>query len=224
MKHPSKELVEKYAFGELDVTSRLLVEAHVDLCPECAGVVRAVQNQDSVLASLVPEKFEKATPLFRKIMERVATMPQPRSFALERHAVIPESVLAETPSPEAWSWTTMWPTKGKIATLLEDPVSGYALYAAFFTAGEVAPKHEHHYPEQTVMLQGGYSYDGKDVVRGDWDEAAPDTLHEPKVHGGEDCWCLVRSKIEGAFTFRGISAWREPFVRGMRLRRKWSGQ
>ena len=210
MKHPEHEILKRYAKGSLDLTMRLLVETHLEFCPQCEAAVK--QLAETEIITLRPD-FEE-TPFAPDFLDSIMNkLPDKQATKKKSNSILPAFLQDEIlPEPE-WQWTTMWPSSGKIGTILSDPVSGYSLYAAYFKAGAKAPKHKHLDDEYTVLLQGGYQYDGNHIITGDWDKAETGSSHGPLIDDHEDCWCIVRSKTRNSVSFMGLDSWREPFVK-----------
>jgi putative transcriptional regulator len=216
MKHPTQDQIEQYALGRADWTARVLMEAHLAFCPECEKHVQEIRRKEYQNSDIEHEAISPAysndllKDLVREMETPVGSLVSPPASEIEK--CLPESVRAELPPESEWQWRSMWPTKGRIAAIQEDPTTGVSLYCAEFKAGETAPAHEHLVQEDTVMLKGGYTY-GDNVVRvGDWDTATPETDHAPTVDLEEDCVCLVRIQTHDSYRFKGSSLWRQPFV------------
>jgi predicted ChrR family anti-sigma factor len=225
MKHPSMNEIRNYALGTQDITMRLLVESHLDHCSGCEQKVKQIREESLATPSdddyIPPPQSPELSGIFDSIL---SSLPEPveEDTALFKHSLdmeaLPDFLKSEILPEEEWKWVTMWPAQGKIGTIYEDEVGGYSLYLAYFKAGEKAPKHKHLDDEYTVMLKGGYSYDNTHIGVGDWDHAAPGSVHGPEVDADQDCWCVVRSKTKKSVAFKGTAAWRTPFVKLSELR------
>lgn len=208
MKHPNLSLLTEYALGAQEKTMRLLIETHLGFCSECESKVKEIRNEN-LGEKAIEEGSDSEVPasLFSSILNKISD-EKPKIT----HSIIPEFLKSEVEEESSWTWAPMWPAKGKIGTVLSDDVSGYSIYLAFFEAGEKAPQHKHLDDEFTVILQGGYKYEDKHLVVGDWDVAETNSTHAPRIDKGADCWCIVRAKTKKSVAFKGIDSWRTPFV------------
>jgi putative transcriptional regulator len=206
MTHPSPETLSSYVHADVDVTRRLLVEAHLALCPSCA----AGAAEDHRMGGELPDATlhdELDLPPFDRMWTAVtrATLSRRRPEA----AVLPPALLAALPHPSGWRWRRAWPDRAKIALLIRDAETGSELYLCHFAAGNTFPPHRHVGLEETVILKGGY-WDGDiRVGAGDWVVGLPGTEETARADG-EECWCLSRIEPPGV-RFTGWRRWIGPF-------------
>ncbi len=223
MKHPAESYLRDFASGCQDITMRLLVETHLHFCNECSDKVQSMRNR--FIKGIEAEKSQSPDldfdKIFNQLSEEIVDHP---GIDVQNHFdsnILPDFLNAEIMDEKQWKWTSMWPSKGKIGTVLTDKSTGFSLHLGYFAPDVKTPGHKHNEDEITVMLKGGYSYNDKDVNVGDWDIAPKGTEHSPIIHPDEECWCLVRAKTSGAIDFTGISAWRKPIIMGMNMAEKY---
>lgn len=208
MKHPNQSLINDYALGVQDKTMRLLVETHLGFCTKCESKVKAIRSENLAGTAIeTASDLDLPVDLFSSILNKISD-DKPEI----KNSIIPEFLKMEIEEESDWTWAPMWPSKGKIGTILSDDVSGYSIYLVYFEAGEKAPQHKHLDDEFTVILQGGYKYDDTQLAVGDWDVAETNSTHSPRIDKVCDCWCVVRAKTKKSVSFKGIDSWRTPFV------------
>jgi len=203
--HPPQQALDAFADGELEVTTRLLVEAHLALCPTCPGGVAERRASGKFPDASIHDELD--IPPFHRLWERVETLsvmrrgPEVDGF--------PPSLLATLPDPSRWRWTTLWPNRVKVALLMRDPDTGTELYLCRFAPGGTFPRHRHVGREDNVILAGGYRNGQVDVDAGDWVVGLPDTEEMATARGDGECWCLSRLERPGV----AFCGWRGSVVR-----------
>lgn len=203
MTHPPRDLLRAYAVGAAELTRRVLIEAHLTLCEECAALVPSYRAPaedlpDATLADhLLTPPFDR---VWRAVEETSAATVCP-----EAAAALPEPFRAWLPVPAALHWIVMWPQRARSAVLTRDGETGSELYLSYYPRDTTYPRHRHLGLEENVILSGGYQNGDVHVEAGDWVIGAPGTEHAPTTGQNEECWCLSRVEPPG-IRFRG---WRE---------------
>ncbi len=204
MTHPSRETIQTYARGHADLPQRLLVQAHLALCPTCARFVGEYERADAVLPA-GPDGADP--PAFARVWAAIERMRARRPA--RGSAVVPAGLLCELPDPERWHWIVLTHRGVRTALLVRDPDSGSALYLSHYPRRSQFPAHAHLGVEDSVVIAGGYQDGERHVERGDWVTAAAGTAHAPTTAADEECWCLARVAAPGV-RFRGwrrFAAW-----------------
>jgi len=209
MRHAPQEALRKYADGELAITTRVLVEAHLTLCPTCPGDVaeRRAKGARFPAATL---HDELDLPPFQSVWERVEALNAQR-LTSKAAALLPASLAAALPDPSAWRWKRLWPNRVKVALLAREADSGAELYLCRFAPGSTFPRHRHLGREDNVILSGEYRNGGLRASAGDWVVALPGSEEMPEANDDAGCWCLSRVEAPGV-RFRG---WRRAVARWM---------
>lgn len=211
MKHIEPLQIQRYAMGVTDITERILIETHLHHCEFCMDQVHRATH---VLQPTSPFKETHVSQdILLSVMEEIDKLPNEPQFDSKFQSLFPAAIHPDIPSDSHWEWTTMWPSKGKSARILVDPISSHSLYCVQFDPGATTPEHHHLGKEETVILQGGYSYGSESITVGDYDVASVGTQHAPVIHQGQDCWCLVRISSQNSLKFVGKSVWRQPFYK-----------
>jgi len=206
MTHPPADKLRCYVSCEADITTRLLVEAHLALCATCSATVAEHQR----IAGELPEPTlhdELDRPPFDQVWKAVMRTTDRRSHP--EAAVLPPPLLAVLPPPSGWRWVVVaWPLRVKLALLVRDTETGSALYLCHFAARSTFPRHHHVGLEENVILAGSYQNGAVHVSAGDWVTGAPGTV---EVARSEDdgCWCLSRIERPGV-RFTGWRGWVAP--------------
>ena len=129
MTHPPAERLRSYARADGDVTARLLVEAHLSLCPSCSASVAEYQRLDGQLPDATLHDELDLPPFDR--MWRAAEQAM-TSRRRPEGAVLPLPLLAALPHPSGWRWIVAWPERVRIALLIRDADTSSALYLCHF--------------------------------------------------------------------------------------------
>jgi putative transcriptional regulator len=193
MTHAPREALRAYATGEADITNRLLVEAHLALCPTCPPLVAEYREAGPGLPDATVSD-EIRTPSFERVwaaVERVA-----RKGASPAAAVLPPSLLGALPDPAGWRWVMAAPQQVRFALLVRDADTGHALYLCYLPPRSRF-RHRHLGREENVILSGGFQIGTVHVEKGDWVIGARNTEHSPTTGPDEDCWCLARLEAPG---------------------------
>ena len=218
MTHPTDDRLRAVAFGDLDITARLLVEAHLALCSECATTVALFGGAGDGLGEPEPIDLVVRPPEFDRIWARVEELAA--TAVLPQAAVLPASVLSVLPDPAGWRWIRAWPEKPRSALLMRDAETGSRLYLRYYPPRSRYPRHRHLGVEESVILAGGFQNGDVHVEAGDWVTGAPGTEHSPATGRDEECWCLSRVTPPGV-SFAGLRGWLQ-LLRG--LTRWWPGE
>jgi len=209
---PPEESLKRLASGQSDPSERALLEAHLYYCPESEELTKQISDSDIELEDWDRKGEANETTLEIILSKIKANGGNIINTQAEKSDVpIPPSVLSELIPPGEWQWHSLWPCRGRIA-LVQSGVLGHGLYCIHLKAGAVTPTHQHLCREESVIISGGYSYDGKEFNIGDYDVLEKGSVHAPVVFPDSDCWALVRQAVRQAPKFVGFSAWRRPIV------------
>jgi len=197
--HPPTETLVAHVSGHLDAALRVVVEAHLDLCPSCRGELAALAEPGGRFLAEAPE-VPPSESLWARLASRIEA-PAPAD-PIPPSVPLPPAARAEL--PEAWSrlrWRRPFLRGARLAVLAADPATGVSLALAHMPGGRVFPRHEHRGFEHAVVLAGGYEDERGSFVAGDFAIYEPGSEHGPHTLDGDDCWILFR--LEGTVRFRG---------------------
>lgn len=203
MIHPPRDVLHAYATGATQLTRRLLIEAHLALCPDCSALVPRYRDPGDRLPDATIAD-EVAMPHFERVWDAVERVGEAKGCP-EAAAILPQPFRAWLPVPAALRWIPMWPHQSRSAVLARDGDGGSVLYLSYYPENSAYPRHRHIGLEENVILSGGYQNGDVHVEAGDWVVGASGTEHAPMTGPGEECWCLSRVEPPG-IRFRG---WRE---------------
>lgn len=201
-RHPSPELMARYAAGTLSPAAALVVESHLALCDTCAAAHRDTLALAGVL-------FEELSPseLDARLFERtLARLDEKRPATRQAQARRPPRDLGiRLPAPIAERATSGWRWMGPGMAYArldvpEDPKTNLVLLK--IGAGKRMPTHGHSGEELTLVLQGAFEDEHGRCAAGDLAEEDGDTHHTPVVTGEETCICLA--SIEGRLRPHGL--------------------
>jgi putative transcriptional regulator len=203
MMHPPRHRLRDDANGASEITTRLLVEAHLALCPTCPQLVRERCDPQARLPEATISD-EIGLPSFHRVWAAVEQSEAKRR--MPEASVVPVAVLAALPDPAGWHWRSPWPSRVKFTLLTRDIDTNSALYLSYYAPRSRFPRHRHLGLEESVILAGGYQNGDVHVEAGDWVTGAPGTEHTPETGPDEDCWCLSRIEPPG-LDFFGWRGW-----------------
>ena len=207
MKHPPADRLRSYTQGTADVTTHVLVEAHLSLCWTCsAAVAEAQRGAERLPPATLDDELD--LPPFRCVWSAVEQAMV--SQKCPEAAVLPPPLLGALPHPCAWPWIVLaWPAQVRIALLVRDADTGSELYLCHFAPRSTFPHHRHVGLEENVILAGGYQNGDVCADTGDWVIGAPGTDDRSKAGDGA-CWCLSRIEPPGV-RFSGWRRWASTF-------------
>lgn len=217
--HPGTETLLRYAAGTLPAGPRLLVDVHLDGCPECRAAVRrftavggALLDASEPLA-LAPDALDRVlerldgppvrpNPALLHHAEAAGAMPQKRHPLPEGLKLPPGVVLP--PAIASRRIGRMVPVSPGVRLglvhLEEDPDAQVLLFR--IAPGRAIPQHTHAGLEFTHVICGGFSDPNGHYGPGDLVECDADIDHSPRVDDDGECICLAA--FDGRIRFRGL--------------------
>lgn len=200
--HPDEEILIAFASGQLDLAYRVVLEAHLSFCSECAQHLAWMQAPGGVLLGQ-----QQPVPPPPELWDRL-TARLPAASAVDELASspLPRAALTELPPRERpRSWFKMPLSSMRSTRLWADQERRVELHMVSFNAGERFPNHIHLGHEQVVVLAGGYSDPEGHFVAGDFAPYAAGSSHSPMVDHDEPCWIVTRIEKGVRFTgWRGL--------------------
>ena len=207
MKHPPPDRLRSYTRGTADITTRVLVEAHLFLCRNCSTAVAEARHRSEHLppATLHDElDLPPFSCVWNAVEQAVADQRCPKA------AVLAPPLLGAIPHPAAWRWIVVArPRQVRVALLIRDMDTGSELYLCHLTPESTFPHHRHVGLEENVILAGRYQNGDVRAAAGDWVIGAPGTEERSKALN-DGCWCLSRIEPPGV-RFNGWRRWAAAF-------------
>ncbi len=200
MMHPPSESLVAHASGHLDPALRVVVEAHLDLCPACRAEMAAMSAAGGWMLSGASGAKRAPDPLWERLEARLGEASMPAS--VPPSVPLPPSARLELPpGGRRLRWFSPLLRGARIAILSEDPATGASLALAHMPGGLVFPRHAHTGFEHAVVLAGGYEDERGSFTAGDFAIYEPGSQHGPHTLDGDDCWILFR--LGGPVRFAG---------------------
>ena len=211
--HPDDALLMAHAAGNLPAGAAIVVETHLEGCPECCHRVHTLYAVGGVLleeiepVALQPDALTRAlaaidaasgAPASRAPATRVPAAAPSRP-ALPPGAAWPRALDGCTISPWRWLGPGM---RWSRVTLPHD--SAAKVFLLRIGAGKNLPMHSHSDLELTQVLHGEFGDERSSYGPGDFDGADDDIHHQPMVRPGSECICLT--SVQGRVLFKGVIA------------------
>ncbi len=188
--HPTDDILSVYAAGALERGFGLVVGAHVEVCEQCRGRVRAFEAASGAALSRLPE-----TPIGAEALSRVMALidaPAPPEAAVDRRPLLERLPL----KPRKWIMPGVW-----VAAVDTPRDAENRVYVLSVAPGRPTARHGHSGLEFCTVLKGAFQDESGVYAAGDFAAAVDDDNHQPVIVGEEDCVCLFategRLKAEG---------------------------
>jgi putative transcriptional regulator len=187
--HPSDARLFDYATGSLSIGHRIVIEAHIGICAECARSTRVAEAVGGTLLEAAPgatmaedaleralARIERPTPTAPALFEAPADW-----ITAPREVVIAARRNRRRIFPGVW-----------LAPVTYGPGSART-YLVGLRPGLSVPHHTHRGSEVTCILKGALM-DRETYRAGDFIETDESVQHQPRVTGRGECVCLISSE------------------------------
>lgn len=198
--HPKVETLLEYFSGSLDEGIRLVVAAHLEMCPSCRRLLAGLQTAaGDHLDAIAPAPLGLAA-LERAIarLDDVTHRSSAKRVQVENDLPVRLEALAPY-ELGGWRWIGPGVYRRSVTLSGHGPSRVFLLKAS---PGTQLPQHTHDGTELTVILKGAFRHEGGRFGAGDCDDADDSVEHRPVVEDGEECICLVA--MEGNIRLRGF--------------------
>jgi putative transcriptional regulator len=207
-KDPSEERLLAYAAGTLSPPQAVVVATHLAMRPRSDAFVRALQ---AVGGEVLED--QSPVPMAADALDRALARAEVDGG--EAEAAAPLNDMPELPEPLRRYGLGRWRTVGpgiQVRTVKAPTDGKTRVILLKIEPGRSAPLHTHDGVELTCVLSGRYVTGGEVYAPGDFEEADPATLHEPRVEGDEVCLCVAA--LDGQIKLQGwMGRLIQPFVR-----------
>jgi putative transcriptional regulator len=187
--HPSEARLLEYATGSLPIGHRLVVQAHLGACPECAEKVELAEAVGGALLYSIPS-VTMADDALQLALARIERPEPPGPLAIENPKgwiLAPREVIVAARRSRRRVAPGVW-----IAPITRGPGKART-YLLGLRPGLRVPHHRHRGPEMICILRGAF-LDGQVYGAGDFVESDESIRHSPMVTGREECVCLVSTE------------------------------
>lgn len=198
--HPLEETLLEYFSGTLVEGRRIVVAAHMEMCPSCRRLAKGLEMAGGdYLETLTPAALAEGA--FESVWSRVAA-PRASSESAPARSThdLPIRLRALEPYELGkWRWIGPGIYWRRVAVSETAKSRVFLLKAA---PGTRLPDHTHEGTELTVIVKGAFRHEGGRFGPGDCDDADESTQHSPVVEEGEECICLVA--MQGRIRLRSL--------------------
>lgn len=229
--HPSIDMLEAYALGQLDIGHSIAVSAHLEFCPACRSQLFRLEELAGQQLHNLPESEpygldtnanDAASGHWDDMLEKITKMPQisarPTSPALLCSPKVDiDGVSLRVPKalhhllkshPEWRSYA------GKVYSLPLHNEESSRVNLLYIGQNVLVPQHTHKGTEATLVLHGGFSDEDGEYHAGDFILRDASIRHSPKTAVGQNCLCLTVLTDSMVFT-QGIARLFNLFGRGV---------
>ncbi|MEO8318258.1 MAG: ChrR family anti-sigma-E factor [Bradyrhizobium sp.] len=197
--HPPDELLTAFAAGTLDLGQHIAVATHLQTCPHCRVMVRAMEQVGGVLLDRLPPA-EMSSGAFAAAEARlggVAAPPAQYSAGFRDISSLPQFVRRYPDN--GWKWIAPKVHLRPIA--LPEP-SATRVFLLRSKPGTKMVEHTHTGFEMTCVLSGSFAHEGGQFGPGDFDLGDGSVDHDVRIDSTEDCICLVA--MQGDLKLHGV--------------------
>jgi len=207
-RNPSEERLLAYAAGTLSPPEAVVMAAHLAMRPANDAWVRDLQ-------AVGGEFLDEAAPSTLSQDALALAMARIETDAGQVKALAPLNDMPELPEPlrryalSPWRWVG----PGMRVRDVHAPRDGDCRVILLkIESGRETPKHTHGGVELTCVISGAYATETERFDVGDFEEADPEVLHQPRVVSDEACLCVVA--LDGQIQLDGwMGKLIQPFVR-----------
>ncbi len=210
--HPPEETLLAFVSGEADLPRRVVIEGHLDGCPDCRAAVRSLSVPGARLFAGLASDGSSAGPSagpnsrlwdrLRSQVERIGPPPVPAASPLAPYP-LPAGALREL--GEQGEREPRWRFAGALgaafSVLFRDPGNGSLLLLGRMKPAKFFPAHRHTGMEEILILRGGFEDQYGDFTAGMYATYEAGTSHRPWIDEQEPCWTL--SRLEKPVEFLG---------------------
>ncbi len=198
--HPSPDLIERFAAGQLPLAPSLVVESHIESCPDCTAQASRLEAAHGRALADLPDAALRADALDRAL----AALDAPTSKTIAGDTPLPAAVIRQGLHPRRFIGPDYWVAPVRRAR--RDTWRAYVLRAP---AGTAIPAHRHLGQEYFQVLTGSV-VDGGLHRTGDFVGGGKGADHALRVTDDGPCACLIA--VEHGARWRGAMRLLSPLL------------
>lgn len=209
-RHPSEERLLAFEAGTLSAPEAVVVATHLAMRPQTRVWTHLAQAVGgAVLDDLAPSALEDGA--LDAVLARLCNPEPATSVAAAAPVVADQSLPTPLRGFELGPWR--WAGPGVHVRDVLGPRDGDCRVILLRIApGQSAPRHTHAGVELTCVLEGAYATEDGVFEPGDFEEADPSVLHQPRVVSDTPCLCVAA--LDGQIVLPGrLGKLLAPFVR-----------
>lgn len=209
-RHPSEERLLAFEAGTLSAPEAVVVATHLALQPQTRAwthLARAVGG--AVLEEQEPSPLKAGA--LESILARLDDAEPRPDLAVTRPRNTDTSLPAPLRGFELGPWR--WAGPGVHVRNVLGPRDGDCRVILLrIASGQSAPRHTHNGVELTCVIEGAYATQDGVFEPGDFEEADPSVLHQPRMVSDTPCLCVAA--LDGQIVLPGrLGKILAPFVR-----------
>ncbi len=211
--HPPDELLTAFAAGTLDLGQHVAVATHLQSCPHCRTMARAMEQVGGAMLERLPPS-QMSPGALAAVAARLSDSARSDAAASEPSAAGFRDIAGLPPFVRQYrdsSWKWIAPKVHFRPIGLPRP-SDTRVFLLRSKPGTKMLEHTHTGFEMTCVLSGSFAHDGGHFGPGDFDFGDGSVDHDVVVDSTEDCICLVA--MQGDLKLHGmIGRLLQPLVR-----------
>jgi putative transcriptional regulator len=198
--HPTRGLLSRYAYSDLEAGPALVIACHLETCPSCLATVQTLDEvHASALETMPPTAMSEDAlrqALLRIQVARRDGAPSAVTSMLG-DVTLPSALTDARFHARKWISPGLW--AAHLKTERKDHWRTFILRAPGNTT---IPSHAHPGDEFISVLQGAF-HDGDAYSAGDFAANIKDSSHAMHVESDGPCVCLIA--VRGALRWHGWS-------------------
>lgn len=202
--HPDDEVLIRHAAGRLAPGPTLIVDAHLDVCPQCRANLRRFEAVGGALLEATEPQDLTAGSLDRALARIERAAPPVPAARPRRRPALPEGVAwpAALEAYDVGPWR--WLAPGMYISRVDMPEAKPTKVALLrIGPGRKLLQHTHAGTEWTYVVCGCFADDEGRYEAGAFVAADDHVEHQPVVEGTQDCISLVA--VEGHLHIPGFA-------------------
>lgn len=199
--HPSPDLLDRFAAGELPLAPALVVECHLEACPSCAANASRHEADHGEMLAELPDAPLRADALERALANLTPQVAQPSRIG---DVPLPQALVRQGLHTRRFLGPDFW-----LAPVRRTRRDSWRAYVLRAPAGTKIPAHRHLGLEYFQVLMGAVT-DGGPHVQGDFVGGAAGSDHVLQVGADGPCACLIA--VEHGAQWRGVTRLLSPWL------------